>query len=206
MMKLFYSPTSPYSRKVRMVISEKGLDGQVETVRVDPFSMDKTLLFANPLGKVPTLVLDDGTAMFDSPLLCRYLDSLSGVPRLIPRDSSEKWQVLYWEALADGMTDATYNIVMERRRSATQQSAEWLGRWAADIERALQQMEARIGEIGTDVTLAHLAAGAAIGYLELRMPETLYEAACPQPAAYPRLLQWYESFRLRPSMQATVPA
>jgi glutathione S-transferase len=138
--------------------------------------------------------------MFDSPLLCDYLDSLSALPRLIPRDGSEKWQVLRWEALADGMTDAAYNIVMERRRPATQQSAEWLWRWAADVERALQQMEARIGEIGMDVTLAHLGSGAAIGYLALRMPETLYEAACPQPATYPRLLQWYESFRQRPSM------
>jgi len=204
-MKLFYSPTSPYSRKVRMVILEKGLDGQIESLRVDPFSLDKALLCSNPLGKVPTLLRDDGSTMFDSPLLCRYLDSLSTVSRLIPQDSNKKWQVLRWEALADGMTDAAYNIVMERRRPPTQQSAEWLGRWAADIERALQQMEMRIGEIGRDVTLAHLAAGAAIGYLDLRMPEILYEAACPQPAAYPRLLQWYESFRLRPSMQSTVP-
>jgi len=189
-----------------MVISEKGLNGQIEALRVDPFSLDKALLCSNPLGKVPTLVLDDGSAMFDSPLLCRYLDSLSTVPRLIPQDNSKKWLVLRWEALADGMTDAAYNIVMERSRPPTQQSAEWLGRWAADIERALQQMEERIGEIGRDVTLAHLAAGAAIGYLELRMPEILYEAACPQPAAYPHLLQWYESFRMHPSMQATVHA
>lgn len=204
-MKLLYSPTSPYSRKVRMTILEKGLDGWIETLQVDPFGSHTTLLAANPLGKVPTLFLDDGSALFDSPLLCRYLDSLSASPRLIPSDGNGKWQVLRWEALADGMTDAAYNIVMERRRPPVQQSAEWLGRWAADIERALQQMEERIGAIGADLTLAHLAVGAAIGYLELRMSETLYEAACPQPAAYPQLLRWYESFRLRSSMQATKP-
>lgn len=205
-MKLYYSNTSPYSRKVRLVTFEKGLSDQIEEVVVNPFEDNPELNAANPLGKIPALLLDDCSALFDSPLLCRYLDSLSTAPRLIPRDSSEKWQVLRWEALADGMTDAAYNIVMERRRPPAQQSPEWLGRWAADIQRVLQVMEGQIGELGADLTLVHLAVGAAIGYLDLRIPETLYEAACPQPAAYPRLLRWYESFRLRPSMQETEPA
>jgi len=208
-MKLLYSKTSPYSRKVRMVIHEKGLQQTITSVTCNPFEEVAELEAANPLGKVPTLILDDGTSLYDSPVICAYLDTLSP-DRLIPESGSDsngqRWSFLCWEALADGMTDAAYNIVMERRRPPTQQSAEWLGRWAADIERALQQMEVRIGEIGRDVTLAHLAAGAAIGYLDLRMPEILYEAACPQSAAYPRLLQWYESFRLHPSMQSTVPA
>jgi glutathione S-transferase len=205
-MKFFYSATSPYSRKVRMVVLEKGLEKRVELVLVDPFSQDARLEAANPLGKVPALLLDDGSTLFDSPLLCRYLDSLSSQPRLIPRDNPDEWQVIRWEAMADGMTDAAYNLVMERRRPPSQQSPQWLGRWAADIQRVLQVMEGRMGELGADMTLAHLAVGAAIGYLDLRMPETLYEAACPQPAAYPRLLRWYESFRLRPSMRATESA
>lgn len=184
---------------------EKGLEQQVAAVLVDPFSQDARLEAVNPLGKVPTLLLDDGSTLFDSPLLCRYLDSLSALPRLVPRDSPEEWRVLRWEAMADGMTDAAYSIVMERRRPPAEQSPQWLGRWATDIQRVLQVMEGQIDKLGADVTLAHLAVGAAIGYLDLRMPETLYEAACPQPAAYPRLLRWYESFRLRPSIRATEP-
>jgi glutathione S-transferase len=204
-MKLFYSSTSPYSRKVRLVILEKGLDAQVETVLVDPFGASAALNAANPLGKVPTLLLDNGEALFDSPIICRYLDSLSNDQPLIPLAGWQQWTTLRWEALADGMTDAAYHIVMERRRPASEQSSTWLAHWATEIQRSLQEMENKAAELAGDITLAHLAAGAAVGYLDLRMPDVLYEAACPQVAAYPRLLVWYEAFKTRPFMLATHP-
>jgi len=205
-MKLFYSSTSPYSRKVRLVILEKGLGEQVETVLVDPFGANTPLNTANPLGKVPTLLLDNGEALFDSPVICRYLDSLSDDQPLISRTGWQQWATLRWEALADGMTDAAYNIVMERRRPVGEQSSTWLAHWATEIQQALQAMENKVAELDVDITLTHLATGAAIDYLDLRMPEVLYEAACPQVAAYPRLLVWYEAFKTRPSMLATRPA
>ncbi len=204
-MKLLYSSTSPYSRKVRLVILEKGLDAQVETVLVDPFGASAALNAANPLGKVPTLLLDNGEALFDSPVICRYLDSLSDHPPLIPRDGWQQWATLRWEALADGMTDAAYNLVMERRRPASEQSSTWLAHWATEIQRSLQEMENKAAELVGDLTLTHLATGAAVGYLDLRMPEVLYEAACPQVAAYPRLQTWYEASKTHPSMLATRP-
>ncbi len=204
-MKLFYSSTSPYSRKVRLVILEKGLSGQVETVLVDPFGASDPLNTANPLGKVPTLLLDNGEALFDSPVICRYLDSLSDVFPMIPPAGWQQWATLRWEALADGMTDTAYNIVMERRRPAGQQSSTWLAHWAAEIQRTLHEMESKAAELTGDITLTHLAVGAAVGYLDLRMPEVLYEAACPSVAAYPRLLAWYEAFKTRSSMRATQP-
>jgi glutathione S-transferase len=204
-MKLFYSSTSPYSRKVRLVILEKGLSEQIKTILVDPFGASEALNAANPLGKVPTLLLDNGEALFDSPVICRYLDSLSEDFPLIPRAGWRQWATLRWEALADGMTDAAYNSVMERRRPASAQSSTWLAHWAAEIQRSLQEMENKMEELAGDITLTHLAAGAAIGYLDLRMPDVLYEAACPQVAAYPHLLTWYEAFKTRPSMLTTHP-
>lgn len=204
-MKLYYSITSPYSRKVRLVISEKGLDAQVEGIVVNPFVDNPQLNAANPLGKIPALQLDDGETLFDSPVICRYLDGLSDQYPLIPQDDRQHWMTARWEALADGMTDAVYNLVMERRRPASEQSPTCIGRWAAETQRVLQYMEQRVSELEGDITLAQLAVATSIGYLDFRIPELLYEAQCPQVAEYPRLLAWYEKIASRPSMLATRP-
>lgn len=204
-MKLFYSASSPYSRKVRMVISLKALESTVDMRLTDPFTADTELAAVNPLGKVPALQLDDGSSLFDSRLLCRYLDSLHESWRLIPRQSEQAWRVWRWEALADGLIDASYHLVMERRRPVAQQSQEWLGRWAKEIERTLEQLDAEIEQFGSSITLAHLALGAAVGYLDFRLPELLYGSECPQPSCAPRLMQWYERFKTQPYMQATRP-
>ena len=203
-MKLFYSNTSPYSRKARLVMIEKGLHEQIEEVLVNPFDNNAELKKVNPLGKIPVLVSENSESLFDSPVICRYLDSLpSARPALIP--DCMQWSISRWEALADGMMDAIYNIVMERRRPVSEQSHSWIARWVADVASVLTEMEAQIGKLDADITLAHIAAGVSVGYLELRLPNLMYESTCPQVAMYPKLLAWYEKMNTRPSMLATRP-
>jgi len=204
-MKLYYTKTSPYARKVRLVIREKAFEHLVEEILVDPSCDDAELQAVNPLGRVPALRLDDGETLFDSPVICRYLDALPGGRPLLPATGWGQWSALRWEALADGVTDAAYNLVMERRRPAPQQSSSSIGSWSREILRGLGAMEQRIREFGKDPTLAQVAAGAAVGYLDFRVPELLYENQCPQIAAFPRLQSWYQAFATRPSMAATRP-
>ena len=204
-MKLYSSTSSPYARKVRLLILEKGLQQLIAEVVVNPFDNRAELLPINPLGKIPVLVLNDAEVLFDSPLICQYLDELPGYHRLIPQQKKEKFNVLRWQALADGMTDAAYNLVMERRRPVANQSSSSIGTWSAEILGALDEMDARLDGLGDKITLAHLAVGAAVGYVEFRLPELLYESSCPQIASCPKLLNWYEAFKTRPAMLATQP-
>lgn len=204
-MKLYISTSSPYARKVRLLILQKGLQQYIEEVVLNPFDSRSEIILINPLGKVPVLVLNDTKVLFDSPLICQYLDELSDNQRLIPQQKDIKFNVLRWQALADGLMDAAYNLVMERRRLPVEQSSASIGNWSAEILSAVNEMEAGIDNLGTEITLAHLAAGAAIGYVEFRLPELLYESNCPQIALCPRLLNWYEAFKTRPAMLATRP-
>ena len=209
-MKLYYSNTSPYSRKVRLVVIEKGLQSQVEEVLVNPFEESLTdnntaLVNANPLGKIPTLLLDNGKALFDSPVICNYLDSLSDSLLLIPADETRRLDVLRWEALADGMTDAAYNLVMEQRRPVSEQSSAWQARWASEIHRTLEYIEKDLDQLGDELTLAHLSLAAAMGYLDFRLAEVLYKVARPKGTLYPKALAWYESFNTKLSMITTLP-
>ena len=197
-MRLFYSKTSPYSRKVRLVIHEKGLQNTIISVACNPFDEVPELEAANPLGKVPTLILDDGSSLYDSPVICAYLDSLTP-GRLIPESGRERWNVLRWEALCDGVVDATYNIVMERRRDTQEQSAGWIEQWKTQVIRTLNHIEATIDMLPSQVTLAQLALGTALGYLEFRLPDLDWRSRCPALAA------WYGDFSVRDTMQHTLP-
>lgn len=208
-MKLYYSTTSPYSRKVRLFIIEKSLESQVEEIIVNPFldetasSDNKALMTANPLSKVPTLVIDNGEAVFDSTVICHFLADLSEPSILIPVEKKQRTEVLRWEATVTGLTNAAYNLVMERKRPVNEQSSKWMSTWSADILRTLDYIEKHIDEIGSNVSLAHLALASAISYLDFRLPTILYESGCPQIAVCPNVLTWYEMFKTRPSMQAT---
>jgi glutathione S-transferase len=205
-MKLYYSHTSPYARKVRLVIAEKGLQTAVQAELIDPFAHNDELLKANPLGRVPTLVLDDGRALYDSQVICGYLDSLRAKPVLIPSRGRARWQVLCRESLADGLIDAAYNIVMEKKRDQGLQSAHWISHWSSEIRRALDAMQASHDEWSDEITLAHLATAAAIGYLNLRMPDILQHGGEGDGHRWSPLLAWYAEFSARPSMQSTIPA
>ena len=198
-MQLFYSKTSPYSRKVRLVIQEKGLADKVKAFPCNPFDEVPALKAANPLGKVPTLITDNDFAIYDSPVICAYLDSLTPENRLIPESGMARWQVLRWEALADGMLDAAYNVVMERRRPPGEQSAQWIQRWETDIAHAIQQADRDMGDLPEVITLAQLALGAALGYLDFRLPEFAWRDGKTV------INRWYDAFAMRPSMTQIRP-
>jgi len=190
-MKLYYSATSPYAHKVRLVVMAKGLSERIGLVSCNPFENNVALLAHNPLGKVPALVLDDERVLFDSPVICEYLDSLSPDKQLIPAAGDRRWEVLRWQALADGIIDQAYNVVMERRRPEQQQSDDWLTRWQLAINHALDEVERSTPTLAEDINLAHLALIAALAYLDLRMEVLAWRQARPV------LAQWYELHRNR---------
>ena len=153
---------------------------------------------ANPLGKVPALVTDEGRAIFDSPVICAYLDSLASEPALIP-DGPKRWTVLTNEALCDGILDAALGIVMEGRRPEAQRSPDWLDRWPAAILRSLDAVEAKISGFEGDLTIAQLCLGATLGYLDFRLPDLSWRNGRPNIKA------WFDAFSQRESMIETNP-
>ncbi len=196
-MKLFYSVTSPYARKTRLLAREKGLQDQIEEIACNPHEKVPGLSKANPLGRVPTLVLDDGSGLFDSPVICQYLDSLSDTPRLIPKSGRKRWATLRWEAQADGILDAAYNSVMESRRPRHEQSPDWIDRWQDEIRTALDAIELDMSTLPEKLCLSHLALAAALDYLDFRLPDLAWRKGRPVCA------HWYDDFAQRPSMLDT---
>ena len=138
-MKLIASLTSPYARKVRIVLAEKKIE--CDLIEESPWSAESSVQRYNPLGKVPVLVLDDGSTLFDSRVIVQYLDTVSPVSRLIPEAGRQRIAVKRWEAIADGICDAASAIVIERRRPAKQQSGEWIDRQSGKVELALKDWD-----------------------------------------------------------------
>jgi len=174
-MKLIGSLASPYVRKVRIVMAEKKLDYQFELE--DVWGRDN-ILAANPLGKVPVLVLEGGEAVFDSRVIVDYLDTRSPVSRLIPESSRERTEVRTWEALADGMTDAAILARLEQTwagRSAEQRSQAWIDRQMKKIDTSLAAIGKGVGDkpwcSGIHLSLADIAVGCALAYLDFRFPQ-----------------------------------
>jgi glutathione S-transferase len=199
-MKLFTTTASPYARKVRVVLAEKRID--CEIVMLESLSDPNSPLPAlNPLGKVPTLLLDDGSSLYDSPVICEYLDSKTPVTHLIPQ--AMRVEVKRWEALADGICDATVAVVMEGRRAPGQQDAAIVERQQLKVERGLRVMSQDLGEskwcLGEAFSLADIAVVCTLGYLELRMPQLAWREQ------YPNLVRLYGQMLKRPSFQNTAP-
>jgi glutathione S-transferase len=203
-MKLIGSLTSPYVRKVRIVMAEKKLDYQFELE--DVWGND-AILAVNPLGKVPCLVLDGRETVFDSRVIVEYLDSRSPVGRLIPEPNRERTEVRTWEALADGVLDAAILARLESSwpgRSAEQRSSAWIARQLSRIHASLASMSATLGErawcCGTHFSLADIAVGCTLGYLDFRFPDIAWRAA------HPNLMRLFEKLSVRQSFIDTVPA
>ena len=182
-MKLLGALTSPYVRKVRIVMAEKKLDFQL--VLEDVWARDD-ILKSNPLGKVPCLVLDGGEAVFDSRVIVEYLDTLSPVGKLIPPTGRERVEVRTWEALADGLVDASILARLEANwagRSAAQRSQAWIDRQMSRVTAALVSMNQGLGDkpwcAGNHFTLADVAVGCALGYLDFRFAHIDWRAAHP---------------------------
>ncbi len=171
-MKLLASLASPYTRKVRVVLAEKRIECDIELVDVAP--IDNPVNAHNPLGKIPTLVLDDGTALYDSRVIVEFLDNAAPIARLIPEDNRERVAVRRWEALADGVLDAGVLVRMESLRPKKEQSRAWRDKQLARMRRGLAQLAADIGERpwchGERYTLADIALGCCTGWLDFRKP------------------------------------
>jgi glutathione S-transferase len=201
-MKLLYSVTSPYARKVRIVAAEKKLE--LDVVTSDPWVENPELLAANPLGKVPALITDDGGSLFDSRVIVEYLDGLSPVHRLIPDNSRDRIAVKRWEALADGLLDAALTARLESMRpDQNESSAKQIARQREKIDVALKEMQRGIDQaefcVGNSLTLADIAAGCALGYLNLRFPDIDWSTR------YPALARIYKKLALRASFKDTEP-
>ena len=200
-MKLIANPFSPYSRKVRIVLAEKRID--YDFVIDNPGDASTHVPDFNPLGKIPVLVFDDDTTLFDSRVIVEYLDSASPVGRLIPDETRHRVHVRRWEALADGCTDAAVAIVMEKRRPARIQSAEWIARQQGKIDRALKAMSDDLGGrawcSGETFNLSDIAVGCALGFLDLRVPDLNWR----EP--YPGLAKLFEKLSQRAPFRDTAP-
>ena len=172
-MKLIASLTSPYARKIRVMLAEKKLP--FELVVDSPWEPTSTVPEINPLGKVPVLITDDGETFFDSPVLAGWLETLSVAPRLVPADPLEAVRVRQLEALADGIIDAVVIIVREGRRPEAQRSDEVVARQLQAIERGLDRFEqlatGRSWLHGDGMSLGDIAAGVMLGFIELRLPQ-----------------------------------
>lgn len=200
-MKLRHSPTSPYVRTVMVTLHETGQAGEVELLSTNVWDPDTDIARDNPLGKVPALTLNDGTTYIDSSMICEYLDSLHSGRRLYPAAGKERWRALrlYW--LAKGVIDASVDRVIEiGRRPKELQWADWLSRRETATARALDLLESDTQQLAGEVTIAHVALGVALGYLDFRFPADEWRSGRPN------LTAWYDDgFAGRPSMLATVP-
>jgi glutathione S-transferase len=200
-MKLYTSPTSPYSRKVRVALNEKKIE--CEFIDENPYIPETAVPQFNPLGKIPVLVLDDGTALYDSRVIVEYLDTVSPVSRLIPEPSRQRIAVRRWEALADGICDAANLIVREQKRPGKQQSKDWIDRQFQKIRLGLQELAKDLADNswchGESYSLADIATGCALGYLDLRHPTIDWRAG------YPNLLKLADRLAKRPSFAETAP-
>lgn len=204
-MKLIGSLTSPYVRKVRIVFAEKKLDYKL--LLEDVWAADSTIQTHNPIGKVPCLLMEESAlldgALFDSRVIVEYLDTLSPVSRLIPQTGRDRAIVKCWEALGDGLLDAALAIVLEERRPADQRSADWITRQHGKIDAILADMSEALGEqsfcTGVNYTLADIAVGCALGYLDFRFPDVDWRRN------HPNLERLYTKLLSRPSFADTMP-
>lgn len=200
---LHWSPRSPFVRKVMIVLHETGLLAEVDCLRsvVGMSQPNETVMQDNPLNKIPTLLLPDGTALFDSRVICEYLDGLHDGERLLPRERDAYFQALTWQALGDGFLDLLLlwrNWYLDRGLAYDQAEDPYLATFALKTQRILAALEAQADRLAaTPFGLGHIAIGCALGQLDFRWSFLDWQAR------YPRLAQWYATFQQRPSVIAT---
>jgi glutathione S-transferase len=201
-LRLIGSLTSPYVRKVRIVMAEKRIDCQMELE--DVWSPESKIAESNPLSKVPCLIMEDGGAVFDSRVIAEYLDGLTPVSKLIPPSGRERAEVRTWEALADGICDAAILARLEvTQRPVEQQSQKWIERQMNKVAQGLAAMSNGLSDkpwaSGINYTLADIAAGCALGYLDFRFPQITWRAQ------YPNLGRHYDKLMARQSFIDSAP-
>ncbi len=199
-MKLSYSGTSPYVRKVLVSAHELGLADRLELV--DTFVWDPATDHGNvnPLGKVPALTLDDGTVLYDSPVICEYLDAMVPAVVLFPAPGEPRWKALYFQALADGVADAGVLRLLESRREENEKSPKWIERQSTVIKRGLDKLESEVDILsGGPLTIGQISVACALGWAIFRNSEEEVWGGRP------KLKAWFEKFSERPSMVKTAP-
>ena len=192
-MRLLYTKRSPFARKVRVLALEKAIN--LDLIDEDLAKKSPLLLASNPLGKVPTLILDNGEIIFDSVVICQYLDELNNKIVLIPKSGKARWEVLKWEATADDMVVAAINIYMEKIRHPNDFHEKSITVQEDNIKKAYDYAASHLGEL-KELTLAPIAFAAALGYINFRLPHLKPEGAVGQ---------WFNQFSKRPSMAQTIP-
>jgi glutathione S-transferase len=199
-MKLHWSPRSPFVRKVMIVAHEAGLADRMTLVRTVAATTKPhpELMRDNPLSKIPTLVLDDGTVLYDSPVICEYLDRMHGGQKLFPPDGAARMTALRRQALGDGFLD--FLLLWRDERARAQPSDAHLASYAAKRKSTLAAIDREVDDLaGSAFSIGHIALGCALGYLDFRF------AAEDWRGDHPRLARWHADFRARPSVQATEP-
>jgi glutathione S-transferase len=201
-MKLRYSAASPYVRKVRVVAIEKGLAGKIENVptQVSPNKDSTDVAGDNPLMKVPSLTTDDGLSLYDSPVICEYLDAQGSGPALFPPSGKARWTALRRQALGDGILDAAllsrYETFLRPKEFLWK---DWVDGQQRKVKAGLDSLEQEADSFGKGVDIGLITIGCALGYLDFRF------AADEWRKGHPKLAAWYEGFSARPSMRETVP-
>ena len=195
-MKLFHSPTSPYARKVMVTATASGLEGRIKVLPTNPHESPAELLAANPLSRIPCLVTEDGLPLFDSPVICEYLDTV-GEGTLFPPPGPARWRALKQQAIGDGIMDAAVGRRMEQGRPAEEARTALMDRHAAAVSRALDLLESEPPADHLDI--GTIAIGCALGYLDLRF------AAEDWRGAHPKLAAWFAKMSDRPEFAATKP-
>jgi len=199
--KLRYSPTSPYVRKVIVQAMETGIDAKIQRVEtsVAPTKFNADAAKANPLVKVPALELDSGESLFDSPVICEYLDSLHSGPKMFPASGPARWTALRRQALGDGILDAGILMRYESIRPDNFKWPDWTAAQMTKVTTALTALEAEADKLGQGIDIGLITIGCALGYLDFRFADIGWKGK------HPKLATWYGTFGARPSMTATAP-
>lgn len=198
-MKLYHNPASPYTRKVMVLAHETGLVDRIELMPIKVWEETDRIRSDNPLGKIPTLIDDDGQAVYDSTVICAYLDTLHDGAKMIP-EGDGRWPVENLHALAQGMTDAALTLRADVMRGLDKKVDFYSDRMRATIESACDEAERRLPEIEGKINLGTVALGVGLAYVDFRFPEIAWRDG------HSGLAAWYADFADRPSMKATPPA
>lgn len=198
-MELKYSPLSPYARKVTVVMHELGIADRIRLTKVDTRNEPDRIAPFNPLGKIPTLVTDAGAVLYDSPVICEFLDAEFGRHRLLPPSGTRRWEIMTRMALADGMIDAAIIVRHERARVEAKRSDEWIAWQMRKVEAGMAYCEAGAATFGADLDLGQIALACALGYMPLRLDELA------GLARWPALRAWYEALSTRDAFRLTAP-
>jgi glutathione S-transferase len=193
-MQLLYTKRSPYARKVQVMALEKNIP--LELIEEDLIKKSPNLLAANPLGKVPALILGDGQSLFDSPVICEYIDTLNDSPVLIP--ATQRFSILRWQAVADGLMDGMVAMYLEKLRHPQDFNPKFMDHQEKNCALVLHYCEDRLAEL-SGLSLASIAIACAVEYINFRGPHLNAEGV------YPKLQAWLAEFSKRSSMQATIP-